>query len=52
MGKIMVGTINLRDVDKRIRKAYPLQKEKAQSSPKGKRGYDRKNKSWRKDASS
>lgn len=36
------GTINSLDVLHGIRKEFPAQKEKAHSSPKGKRGYDRR----------
>jgi len=48
--KIHIGTINLRALDKKIRRQFPCQTEKVHSSPKGKRGYSRKNKGWRQEA--
>ena len=39
---IHVGTINMRELDRKIRREFPRQTQKAHSSPKGKRGYDRR----------
>lgn len=42
MSTIKIGTINEQDLLKGIRREFPRQTQKAHSSPKGKRGYDRK----------
>jgi len=43
VSNIHIGTINLRELDKKIRRSsFPRQTEKVHSSPSGKRGYDRK----------
>ncbi|MFA5020464.1 MAG: hypothetical protein WC517_00135 [Patescibacteria group bacterium] len=50
MSTIHIGTINLRELDKKVRRAFPRQTEKVHSSPRGKRGYDRKQakRAWQK----
>lgn len=52
MAKIHVGTINLREVDKRIRREFPKQTEKVHSSPRGKRGYNRQDakRAWQRES--
>jgi len=42
MSKTHVGTIKISEINKRFRLKFPRQTEKAYSSPKGKRGYNRK----------
>lgn len=49
MSKIQVGTIKWREIDKKIRREFPRQTEKTHSSAKGKRGYERRDKSWQKE---
>ena len=52
MSKIHVGTISRRELDKRIRREFPPQTEKAHSSPKGKKGYKRQDakRAWQKES--
>lgn len=49
MSNIHIGTVKLRELDKKIRRQFPRQTEKTHSSPKGKHGYDRRDKSWQKE---
>lgn len=52
MAKIQIGRINLRELDKKIRREFPPQTEKAHSSPKGKKGYKRQDakRAWQKES--
>jgi hypothetical protein len=52
MPKIQIGTINLRELDKKIRREFPAQTEKVHSSPKGKKGYKRQDekRTWQKES--
>ena len=51
MSNIAIGTINLWELSKKVRRSFPQQTEKAHSSPKGKHGYDRRRekRDWQKE---